>query len=113
MKSFVLQNIKKFQVYSSPWTSNEHIIFLRFNVLYIEKWALTEYFSLLRGCRQVDPISPCCRIICAEVLSHMIKTDKNIKYIFINNNEFTIRQYADDTQIFLKGTDMSLRKNIR
>ena len=33
---------------------------------------MTEYFSLLRGCRQEDPISPYIFIICAEVLSHIM-----------------------------------------
>ena len=34
---------------------------------------MTEYFSLLRGCRQGDPISPYILILCAEVLNHIIK----------------------------------------
>ena len=74
---------------------------------------MTEYFSLLRGCCQGDPTSPYISILCAEVLSHMIKKDINIKCIFINNKEFTLSQYGDDTQIFLDGSEMSLRKNIR
>ena len=73
---------------------------------------MTEYFSLLRGCRQGDPISPYIFILCAEVLSHMIKKDINIKGIIINNKEFTLSQYADDTQIFLDGSEMSLRKTL-
>ena len=73
---------------------------------------MTEYFSLLRGCRQGDPISPYIFILCAEVLSHMIKKDINIKGIIINNKEFTLSQYADDTQIFLDGSEMSLKKTL-
>ena len=73
---------------------------------------MTEYFSLLRGCRQGDPISPYIFIFCAEVLSHMIKKDINIKGIFIKNKESTLSQYADDTQIFLDGSEMSLRKTL-
>ena len=46
------------------------------------------------------------------VQSHMIKKDINIKGIIINNKEFTLSQYADDTQIFLDGSEMSLRKTL-
>ena len=42
----------------------------------------------------------------------MIKKDINIKGIFINNKEVTLSQYADDTQIFLDGSEMSLRKTL-
>ena len=73
---------------------------------------MTEFFSLLRGCRQGDPIPPYISILCAEVLSHIIKNDINIKGIIINNKEFTLSQYADDTQIFLAGSETSLRKTL-
>ena len=73
---------------------------------------MIEYFCLLRGCRQGDPIPPYIFILCAEVLSHMIKKDIHIKGIVINNKGFTLSQYADDTQIFLDGSEMSLRKTL-
>ena len=71
---------------------------------------MTDYFSLQRGCRQGDPISPYIFILSAEVLSHMIRKDQDIKGIIINNKEYKLSQYADDTQIFLDGTEISLRK---
>ena len=40
----------------------------------------------------------------------MIKKYINIKGMFKNNKEFTLSQYADDTQIFQDGSEMSLRK---
>ena len=70
---------------------------------------LSEYFYLQRGCRQGDPISPYIFILCAEVLSNMIKKEESIKGININNILFTLSQYADDTQIFLDGSEASLR----
>ena len=73
---------------------------------------MTDYFSLQRGCRQGDPISPYIFILCAEVLSHMLRKDKDIKGIIINNKEYKLSQYADDTQIFLDGTEISLRKTL-
>ena len=40
------------------------------------------------------------------------KKDINIKGLVKNNKEFTLSQYADDTQIFLDGSEMSLRKTL-
>ena len=74
---------------------------------------MTEYFSLQRGCRQGDPISPYIFILCAEVLSHMIRKHNGIKGIVINNKEYKLSQYADDTQIFLDGTELSLENNLK
>ena len=42
----------------------------------------------------------------------MIRKDKDIKGIVINNKEFKPSQYADDTQIFLDGTEITLRKTL-
>ena len=52
-------------------------------------------------------------ILCAEVLSIMLKTEDSIKGIRINNNIYTLSQYADDTQIFLDGSERSLRSTLR
>ena len=43
----------------------------------------------------------------------MIRKDTNINGIVINKNEFTLSQYADDTQVFLDGTEISLRKTLQ
>ena len=74
---------------------------------------MSDYFCLQRGRRQGDPISPYIFILCAEVLSHMIRKDSSINGIVIQNNEFKLSQYADDTQIFLDGTEISLRKTLQ
>ena len=74
---------------------------------------MTEYFSLQRGCRQGDPISPYIFILCAEVLSHMIRKHNGIKGLVINNKEYKLSQYADDTQIFLDGTELSLKNTLK
>ena len=74
---------------------------------------MSDYFCLQRGGRQGDPISPYLFILCAEVLSHMIRKDSSINGIVIQNNEFKLSQYADDTQIFLDGTEISLRKTLQ
>ena len=43
----------------------------------------------------------------------MLKTEDSIKGIRINNNIYTLNQYANDTQIFLDGSERSLRSTLR
>ena len=69
---------------------------------------LSESFMLQRGCRQGDPISPYIFILCVEILGKMIRDDKNLLGIKINNKDFKLCQYADDTQVFLDGSEKSL-----
>ena len=59
------------------------------------------WFQLGRGCRHGDPISPYIFILCVEVLGIMIRKSEGVKGIKINNVEFKLSQYADDTQMFL------------
>ena len=47
-------------------------------------------------------------ILCAEVLA--ITNNKKIKGIKINNKEFILTQYADDTSIILDGSEESLNE---
>ena len=66
---------------------------------------MSDFLKLKRGCRQGDPISPYIFILCAEILGKMIKKNQTVKGISINGKEFRLSQYADDTQIFLDGTE--------
>lgn len=65
---------------------------------------ISESFSIGRGCRQGDPLSPYIFIICAEFLAIKIRQNSKIKGIKINDTEFKISQYADDTSLFLDGS---------
>ena len=69
---------------------------------------LSESFNLQRGCRQGDPISPYIFILCVEILGKIIIDDKTLQGIKINSKEFQLCQYADDTQVFLDGSEKSL-----
>ena len=69
-------------------------------------------FQLGRGCRQGDPISPYIFILCVEVLGIMIRKSEGVKGIKINNVEFKLSQYADETQMFLDGSEASLKSKL-
>ena len=64
----------------------------------------SNFFSLKREFRQGDPVSPYLFILCAEILGKMVRKNKEIKGISINGKE-----YADDTQMILDGTEKSLK----
>ena len=67
-------------------------------------------FKIERGCRQGDPISPYLFILCAEILACRIREDTDIKAIKIEENEFKISQFADDTTFLLEGDRNSFEK---
>merc|ERR1712074_74685 len=70
-------------------------------------------FNIERGCRQGDPISPYLFILCAEVLASRIREDDNIKGIKIDDTEFKISQFADDTTSLLNGDRHSFEQFFR
>lgn len=80
--------------------------------MYYSNGFIPEFFNLRKGCRQGDPISPYVFILCAEILGKMVRDSKSIKGIKINEKEFRLSQYADDTQIFLDGTEKSLKETL-
>ena len=73
---------------------------------------LSDWFNVCRGVRQGDPMSPYLFILCAEILSILIRQNKNISGIMINNIEYLVSQYADDTTVLLDGTERSLRNTL-
>ena len=75
--------------------------------------SISQWFSIGRGCRQGDPISPYLFIICVEIMGIMIRQNDRIKGISINNNEFKLTQYADDSELILEGDRQSFEESIQ
>ena len=73
---------------------------------------LSDFFDIGRGCRQGDPLSPYIFILCAEILTLKIKSNKKIKGISINGVMHVLSQFADDTSIILDGTPDSLTSTL-
>ena len=72
----------------------------------------SKWFNIHRGCRQGDPISPYLYLICAEILSLMIRCNKSIKGIKIREKEILLSLFADDTTLYLDGTEKSFTEAI-
>ena len=62
---------------------------------------LSDYFL---GIREGCPISTILFILVAEIIAIGIQSEKNIKGITINEEEFKIIQLANDTTLFLKNS---------
>ena len=63
------------------------------------------FFSISRGIRQGCPISALLFILCVETLAIYTREQKNIQGIRLANNEIKITQFADDTYLYLNGTN--------
>ena len=72
----------------------------------------TEWFPIERGVRQGDPSSPYLYLVCAEILSLMIRNNNLIKGIEIRGKENLLTQFADDTTLCLDGTERSFSEAI-
>ena len=79
----------------------------------IQSGHLSAFFNIQRGCRQGDPLSPYLFVICAEFLAMKLRKNENVKGITVNNIEFKISQYADDTSVILDGTETSLNQTLK
>ena len=74
---------------------------------------LSDKISLSRGCRQGNPISPYIFVVCAKVLSHVLRECLDVKGIQVHDTEMLTSQYADDTTLFLNGDINSLKYAVR
>ena len=69
---------------------------------------LSDNIKIQRGYRQGESISPYHFIIASQILTILTIYNPQIRGIFINSVEFKITQYADDTTLFLDGSQDSL-----
>ena len=90
-----------------------HVFYYGMSSAVIQNGNLSSVFSISRGCRQGDPLLPYIFIICAEFLSNKVRNNKSIKGIHINQTEHKISQYADDTSVFLDGSEKSLNEMLK
>ena len=75
----------------------------------IQNGIFSKFFYIGRDCRQGDPISPYAFSLCVEIMGMMIRQNKDIQGIRIGREKICLLQYADDTAIFLDGTEKSLK----
>ena len=75
----------------------------------IQNGIFSKFFNIGRGCRQGDPVSSYIFNLCVEIMGVMIRQNKYIKGIKIGRDEICLLQYADDTALFLDGTEKSLK----
>ena len=61
----------------------------------------SDYFTLGRGVRQGDPLSPYLFVLAVETLAISIRENAEIKGIKIKQEETKLLQYADDTTVVL------------
>ena len=90
-----------------------HVFYNGMSSAVIQNGNLSSYFSISRGCQQGDPLSPYIFIICAEFLSNKVRNNKSIKGNHINLTEHKISQYADDTSVFLGGSEKTLNEMLK
>ena len=71
---------------------------------------LSRFFPVSRGVSQGDPFSLYTFILSIELLSASIKYDPDVKGILLDNSEYVITQYADDSTLTLDNNPESLNK---
>lgn len=65
----------------------------------------SSFFTLERGVRQGDPLSPYLFVVAVETLAITIRQNSDIKGIYIEEQETKLLQYADDTTAILADTN--------
>ena len=70
----------------------------------------SQFFNIGRGVRQGDPLSPYLFILSLELMSAALKNNPDINGMKINDSEYLLSQYADDSCLLLEEDEQSLEK---
>jgi len=72
----------------------------------------SNFFELSRGVRRGCPLSPYLYILSVEILAEAIRNKREITGIKIQDTEFKLSQYADDTTFTLDGSEESFKTSL-
>ena len=72
----------------------------------------SNFFELSRGVRQGCPLSPYLFILSVEILAEAIRSKREITGIKIQDTQFKLSQYADDTTLILEGSEESFKASL-
>ena len=104
--TFVISVLKKFG-FGNNFASWTETLISKQESCTINGGNTTKYFHLERGARQGDPISAYIFILALEVLSFLVRNNKNIKGLNIFDHLFYIA-YADPSKHFNVGSTLFL-----
>ena len=104
-----LYNVLEFFGYSKNFIKWIKLFNTDITAYVIQCGFLSKPINIRRGCRQGDPISAYLFLIGAEILSRLIQINPNIIGIKVENMEFKLTQFADDTTLILDGSQHSLQ----
>ena len=101
---FILKVLKKFG-FGDDFCTWIKILYRDISSCVMNGGHSTGYFSIGRGVRQGDPLSPYIFVMAIEILTMCIRNDKNVRGIKLGETEIKQVLYADDITLFLKDTD--------
>ena len=70
---------------------------------------MSNFFQLSLGVRQGCPLSPYLFILSVEILAEAIRNKREITGIKIQDTEFKLSQYTDDTTLIFDGSEESFK----
>ena len=74
---------------------------------------LSNPIELERGCRQGDPLLPYVFVLCAEILSHIVREKSGIRGIVLHGRVSKVSQYADDTTMLVREDIQTITNIVR
>ena len=107
-----LNNVLKFFNFGESISKWVQVFYKNINSAVIQGGNLSNFFTIGRGCRQGDPLSPYLFILCAEIMAIRIRGNEKIKGIKIFQTEHQLSQFADDTSVILDGSEESLAETL-
>ena len=105
---FLIESLKKFN-FGRDFLQWVKTFYNSIQSCVINNGVSSNFFTLERGVRQGDPLSPYLFIIAVETLAIAIRQKESIKGITIGTEETKLLQFADDTTAVLADTSSAER----